>query len=237
MITRAEPAASRSVARLKDAGFEPLVMPLFKVRDTLASIPEKHHDAFIFTSANAIRVLTARDWRCENVEATAYCVGKRTAEAARVLGFGNVISADGNAGELAQMILKNYSNHPINALYFAGRERSFDMQEAFAGSLVQLEMVEVYEIEAVVPEKAQINRMIEELNSGTVFLYSHKTAKHVCETLFGSVQFDKEHLLNALAISPKTAEAVLKYPWQDVYVADEASEQSMIEKAVKLSLA
>ena len=59
--------------------------------------------AVLMTSGNAARALSAHPRRDEIMPLRCFAVGRQTAEAARRAGFADVISADGDGGDLAQL--------------------------------------------------------------------------------------------------------------------------------------
>ncbi|MEM9278334.1 MAG: uroporphyrinogen-III synthase, partial [Pseudomonadota bacterium] len=134
-------------------------------------------------------------------------------------------------------LLKKYSGGNTKLLYPAGVERTFDFSSAFLGTKIDVEIAELYEIRNLIPSDLEVEKALEQLGKGAIFFYSHNTAKHVCKTLFKHSCRERVEGLSAIAISSKTAEPVLKYPWQDVYVADEPTEQSMVSKLHQVSLA
>lgn len=77
----------------------------------------------IFTSANGVRAVRGAD---VPAALTAWCVGPSTAEAAREAGFATIIEGDGNAEDLANLIL---ASHPAGPLLHIANE-------AAAGELV-----------------------------------------------------------------------------------------------------
>ena len=99
LVTRSEPGASETAKRLRSAGFEPIVEPLFAIQPITADIPD--FDALAFTSANGVRQFARLSPRHEE---PVFCVGARTAEAAREAGFRDVRSADGDVNALAALI-------------------------------------------------------------------------------------------------------------------------------------
>ena len=102
-VTRAEPGAADTVARLKAAGYDAIPSPAL----TLESLPDAALDMngvrhLIFTSANGARCFLAR----RAVGAlTVWCVGEATAAAVRQEGGEDVREGNGNAADLAAMIL------------------------------------------------------------------------------------------------------------------------------------
>ena len=99
LVTRSEPGASETAARLRAAGFEALVEPLFAIAPIAADIPD--FDALAFTSANGARQFARLSPRRD---ASVFCVGARTAQAAREMGFADVVSADGDVLALLDLV-------------------------------------------------------------------------------------------------------------------------------------
>ena len=126
IVTRAEPAAAETVARLKAAGYDAILSPAL----TLESLPDAALDMngvrhLIFTSANGARCFLAR----RAVGAlTVWCVGEATAAAVRQEGGEDVREGDGNAADLAAMILAAPEAQTGALLHIAN--------EAAAGDLV-----------------------------------------------------------------------------------------------------
>ncbi len=126
LVTRSEPGASETAARLHAAGYDAVLEPLFAIVPIEVVLPD--FDALAFTSANGVRrfaVLAPRR------HTPVFCVGARTAQAAREAGFVDVTSADGDVRALGDMILAKL---PAGArLLHAGNE---DSRGDLAGRLV-----------------------------------------------------------------------------------------------------
>lgn len=100
-ITRAEPGAARTAARLAALGFEPLVAPLLAIHRLRPATNLTGVAALAFTSVNgvtAFAALTAERNR------PVFTVGDATADAAREAGFTDVRSAAGDVHALARLI-------------------------------------------------------------------------------------------------------------------------------------
>lgn len=103
-ITRTESGAERTADAVRKAGFETLVSPLlvsnpaFETQDIAPLLDDV--TALAFTSVNGLAfadLTPRRDW-------PVFAVGDRTAEAARQKGFTDVVSASGDANDLAALI-------------------------------------------------------------------------------------------------------------------------------------
>lgn len=103
IVTRAEPGASETAARLEVEGWQAVKSPALIIQSLPAPPAENLpvHSDLIFTSVNGVTAYssayTARDY-------AAWCVGRSTAAAARDAGFQTIYDADGNAADLAKMI-------------------------------------------------------------------------------------------------------------------------------------
>ena len=128
IVTRTLPGARDTADQLKRLGYAPLVSPMLAIveigLDPDALIGVRH---IVFTSANGVRPLGAGGL-------TAWCVGPSTAEAARKAGFATVIEGDGNAEDLARLILAARPEGPL--LHIANEAAAGDLVAALkAGGL------------------------------------------------------------------------------------------------------
>ena len=118
LVTRSEPGASETAQRLAALGFQPAVEPVFEI-EPIEDVALPAFDALAFTSANGVRVFARLNPRRE---VPVFCVGTRTAEAAREAGFGDARSADGDVSALARLI--SVGLPPGARLLHSGNEES-----------------------------------------------------------------------------------------------------------------
>ncbi|MFD1301411.1 uroporphyrinogen-III synthase [Methylobacterium marchantiae] len=118
-IARPEPGATRTAERLVALGHEPLVAPILVVEATDAPPPRGPFDGLLVTSANALR--HAAGWgHLHGVPV--FAVGARTAALARQKGFVSVRTAEGNAADLAGLVVRTVSPG-ASLLHAAGEDR------------------------------------------------------------------------------------------------------------------
>lgn len=98
LITRAEPAATRSAARLRQRGHEPIVAPLLRIVASGQPMPDARVDAMVLTSANALVAMPFPP-----AQLPVLAVGAATAAAARAVGFAEVHSAGADRRALARL--------------------------------------------------------------------------------------------------------------------------------------
>ncbi|HEY3814434.1 MAG TPA: uroporphyrinogen-III synthase [Caulobacteraceae bacterium] len=116
-VTRTQPGADATAARLRDLGHQPIVSPVLEVRRLKTTIDLDGVDALAFTSRNGVEAFSVltNDGRALPV----FAVGQATADAARACGFANVRSANGDVEALAALIA---SERPGVVLHPTARE-------------------------------------------------------------------------------------------------------------------
>lgn len=103
IVTRAEPGAAETMARLAEAGYRAIAAPMLTLAPLDVTLPDLSGVAhLVFTSANGVRFFASASGKRV---AMAWCVGPSTAEAARAAGFAQVHEGRGDAVALAEDIL------------------------------------------------------------------------------------------------------------------------------------
>lgn len=154
LVTRPQPGAAATAARLAAVGFEPVVLPLSEIVGLPAGADAsmERFDAIAVTSANALRHLpdgVAGPIRDKPVRS----VGERTARAARDAGFRNVVAGTGDGARLAKAMADELGAG-ARVLYLAGRERRPDFEQVLAERSVGVQVIETYATRAVSPPAA-----------------------------------------------------------------------------------
>jgi uroporphyrinogen-III synthase len=214
LIIRPEPGASASAARAQEAGFEPILLPLFEVRPREWPIPEStDFDALLLTSGNAIRHAG------ENLDhfrqLPAYCVGQNTAIAARQAGLS---IAQTGAGDAADIIALAASAGRKKLLWLTGEDhRKPDVPPG-----VTIETVIVYASEAL-PLPANAALLISAVDA--IALHSPRAAMALAEAV-DSVGLPRQKIVLA-TFSPAIA-AAAGDGWQDIIVADHPRDSALL---------
>lgn len=127
IVTRTQPGADETARHLSGRGFRAIVSPMLRIVETRLdlSVLEGVRD-IVFTSANGVRAFALAGAEAEAF--TAWCVGPSTAAAAHEAGFGRVVEGDGDADDLATLILTARSELSGPLLHIAN--------DAAAGNLV-----------------------------------------------------------------------------------------------------
>jgi uroporphyrinogen-III synthase len=132
LVTRPQPDDEITAAALRARGYEVLRAPMLRFE------PVAFHDdmdarygAVIVTSANALRGLTSNLKGHRLLELPLFAVGEQTAAAARRAGFTHVVSANGDATNLRDLVFASLRAKELKKasmlLYLAGAELSRDL--------------------------------------------------------------------------------------------------------------
>lgn len=214
LIIRPEPGASASAARAKAAGFDPVVLPFFEVRAQPWKVPEgADYDALLLTSANAVRHAGAGLAALATLPC--YCVGERTAAAAR--SFALDIAYQGGS-DVDEIIAAAAQDGRQSLVWLAGA----DHRPLAPPQDVRIDTHIVYASEALeLPEDAP------GIIAGTeaVALHSARAARQFAATI-DRLQLDRVRFLIA-AFSPAIAEAAGQ-GWRGVVTAAEPQDSALL---------
>lgn len=147
LITRPAPDNAGTAEALRQRGFDVMLAPVLQFE----VLPFRHDDSvryagIIATSANALRAVRSHPLSAELKDAPVYAVGARTAEAAGIVGFANVHSADGDVSALRKLIAdvmpKRARKAPL--LYLAGTDVSGDIAAELGRDGIAVTTLTVY---------------------------------------------------------------------------------------------
>lgn len=146
IVTRAEPGAGATAARLRALGGEALVLPLFAIAPTGAALPQGAPlQAVVFTSAHGVRTAPVG----LNVQLPVFAVGDATAAAARAAGFQAVTSAEADGAALAALITDTLRPDAGPVLHVRGEDIAFNVTAALQAAGFKAEAVIAYRAEAI----------------------------------------------------------------------------------------
>ena len=154
-VTRAEPGASRTAARLRALGHEAVVEPVLEVRPLDADLDLTGVTAIAFTSINGVEAFAAR---AAERGLPVFAVGDATAEAARLANFGEVASASGDVVALGELIGREAPAGAV-VLHPGARELAGDLA-ASAGPTVTVRAVAVYETVGREPAPSTVDAVL-----------------------------------------------------------------------------
>lgn len=233
LVTRPEPDAQVTLARLRALGIEAVAAPLM-VRQTLdASLPPSDgFAAMVLTSANAVRSLADRGVLADYAGLPVLAVGDRTAREAEEAGFLKVSSAAGALGDLVNAIrisgLKGPLFHPT------GRHQSGDLAKALAPLGVMVAAARIYDMVAIEALPDDVLAGLADGGIGAVLAYSRRTAE-IFAGLAASLDPAQRSRIAMLCLSEAVAGPLLESHFNRISLADRPDEDAMMALALAVA--
>jgi uroporphyrinogen-III synthase len=147
LVTRPEPDAAGTAAKLAAAGHEVTVDSLLAIEAIAFDPPRGEYAALAVTSANALRTAGESPAISRFKSLPLFPLGMHTANAARLAGFIHIEVAGGDARSLGETLAHRL---PAGArvLYLAGEDRARDLAALTAPAKIALETLVVYRARA-----------------------------------------------------------------------------------------
>lgn len=132
LVTRPHPDDETTAAGLRARGFEVLLAPMLRFEPAVFhDDADAHYGAVIVTSANALRGIESQLKGSPLLKLLLFAVGEHTAEAARRIGFEQVIPAKGDAASLRDLVATSVRAKALKKtsplLYLAGADLARDL--------------------------------------------------------------------------------------------------------------
>jgi uroporphyrinogen-III synthase len=233
LVTRPEPDASDTAARLEALDIVPVVAPMLRFEPLPAELPDPQTVAALaVTSANALRALDDSGTLAAYRHLPLYAVGDRTADLAAELGFAMVTSAGGAFADLVEVL----AHSPISGqvLYPAARERSADLARSLHDFGKTVLTVPVY---AMNPVAMLDDAVLAAVQSGTIaaaLFYSRRTAEAFVGAATGLDSNARRHL-GVLCLSEAVAEPLIEAHFVRVGLAERPDEDAMMGLALSFA--
>ena len=212
-ITRTQPGADATAARLTALGYEPVVRPLLRVQpipNAMSKAPDAADIACIaLTSPNGVDVIAPDAGPYLGVPV--YAVGDTTADAARAAGFTRVKSASGDIHTLARLIA---SDSPQGTVFAPGAEQPAGDLPALLPdrSVLRLPVYATVETGELIPADTDI-----------ALLHSPRASRILAQQLAISPR-----TLTLIAISQAAAEPFSRLSGLTIHIADHPDEEALL---------
>ena len=222
LITRPLIDAEDLMGKLFSLGHKIIHIPTLQVKPvTNQKCDAKNYDAFIFTSANAIRNLKLLN---EDKKKLCFCVGSITEKIVRQKGYSNTISAGGNVNALKNIILNSDFDKKKKIAYFCGDYISTDLDLDLKSEGYLVDKVINYFSEKIVDLNIENEKILNEHPPDIIFVYSKRSAESFVELV-------KKYTLNGLmtgsrvlCISEKVLNVFKQLGWKKLEVFEPGEE-------------
>lgn len=221
LLTRPAPQAERFASELANRfgkRLRPLISPLMAAEYLSPEWPDLPYSTLILTSETGAEAAARLRGQGRALPERALCVGDRTAEAARGLGF-DAQSAKGDAEALIAMILESGDGGPF--LHLRGREARGDIAPRLAAKGRPAHAAIVY-AQVAQPLTAEAKALLSGHDPVIIPLFSPRSAALLAE--FGPFAAP----LKLVAISPAAAEKAVPLAPERIVVSDSPDSAGML---------
>ena len=217
LITRPLIDSEDLMGKLFSLGHKIVHIPTLKISAANISLVDaQKYDAFIFTSANAIRNLKLNN---QDTNKVCFCVGSITEKIVRQKGYNNTISAGGTVNALKNIILNSDQIDKKKSIaYFCGDYISSNLDIELKNEGLQVDKIINYTSKKITDLNEENNKIIKNHPPDIIFIYSKRSAESFIEIV-------KKYSLNGLmtesrvlCISEKVLDLLKKSGWKKLEV-------------------
>ena len=180
LITRPLIDSEDLMGKLFSMGHKIVHIPTLKISAAnIQPINTRRYDAFIFTSANAVRNLKLLN---EDKNKLSFCVGIMTEKILRKLGYNNTISAGGNVNALKNIIINsNRIDENKRLAYFCGDNISSDLDIELKSEGFKIDKIINYTSTKIQDLNNENNEIIRKNPPDIILVYSKRSAESFIE--------------------------------------------------------
>ena len=177
LVTRPEPDAARTAAKLTALGHEALTQALLRIAFNPPPVDVPQPAAILVTSQNAVRALAGWPQAAGWMAIPVFVAGPATARALAELGFTNVRGGARDAESLADTVLATLRTHAGPLLYPAARDRAGALAGGLTAQGYDVRTVEAYRADPVARLEPAARAALADGSIDGILLYSRRTAK------------------------------------------------------------
>jgi uroporphyrinogen-III synthase len=230
LITRPKVMSETLASTLQGLGYATAIEPLLTIELLATPRPEEGViDAVMITSGNALLAMQGRkDDVAVIFDTPCFCVGPRTAEAARVFGFRRAQNSAGDGAELAGFMNTAFGGKAATILHIAGRDTE---------RVTRLELEKhghrvigwtVYDAKPATMLTPVTRDLLMQQKLDAVLVFSPKTASVLSGLMTGAALEACCARLAAICLSNAVADDLRSLPWRRVLAPPRPAEDAVI---------
>ena len=210
-------------------GHKIIHMPTLKISPVKSEpIDGSQYNAFIFTSANAIRNLKVIK---QDKSKLCFCVGTMTEKITRMLGYNNTISAGGTVNALKNLIISsNQISEKSKMAYFCGDTISYDLDLELKREGFKIKKIINYKSEKITDLNDANKKIISSHPPDIIFVYSARSAASFIEIVKKYSLYPLMTGSKVMCISKKVADIFTINNWKRVKIFNPGDELLQLEK-------
>lgn len=221
LVTRPEPGAQETAARLAARGFRPVLAPAL-VLEPKPMAPWPRAQALLLPSRAAARAVPLLDLPVLGV-------GEATAEAARARGFRDVSAAEGETTTLVALAAARLDPRAGPLILAAGQGYSLELAAALRARGFRVVRRVAYTARPAGALPAAAARALRADQAPHALFFSPRSAACSLAQLGEAGLSESTRGMVAHAISPRVAAALRALPWRAVRVAARPDQEHLLE--------
>ena len=227
-ITRPLIDAEDLMEKFFSLGHKIIHLPTLKILPlAMKPINADEFDAFIFTSANAIRNLKLKS---NNKNLHCFCVGSLTEKIVRRAGFNNTSSAGGTVNALKNLIMISEKINASSKLaYFCGDNISYDLDTELKKEGIKVKKIINYSSEPIQDLNNKNKKLIELYPPDLIFIYSSRSAQSFVAIVKNYFLGPLMTQLTVMCISKKVASIFKSQGWKKIKIFNPGDEMIKLE--------
>ena len=228
LFTRPLEDCHEMILKFQSLGHEVSHLPLINIEGLkYETLNYSDFRGIIFTSANAVKFL---DIRNIDKKIACFCVGGATEKKARNNGFQNVFAADGNVGNLKELILQNFNSSEGKLLYISGEVISSNLDQELISNNYIIERVINYRANPIEKyDEDFIDRLKLKMPEIT-YIYSQNSAINFLK-IIKNYQLETLWMnTNLMCIGEKTSSILNEIKWKKIFLFNPGEEEFLLYK-------
>ena len=228
LITRPLIDAEDMMEKFFALGHKIIHLPTLKILPlAIDPINPDEFDAFIFTSANAIRKLKLNS---NNKNLHCFCVGSLTEKIVRKAGFNNTSSAGGTVNALKNLIMISEKiNKNSKLAYFCGDNISYNLDSELKKEGIKVKKIVNYSSEQIQDLNSENKKLIELYPPDLIFIYSSRSAQSFVAIVKNYSLGPLMTQSTVMCISEKVAYFFKSQGWEKVEIFSPGDEMIKLE--------
>ena len=223
LITRPLMDAEDLMEKFFAYGHKIIHLPTLKISTVKTELVNPDNfDAFVFTSANAVKNLKLAN---TNKNLYCFCVGSITEKIARQSGFTNTISAGGTVNALKNLIMiSDKVNKNSNLAYFCSDNISYDLDLELRKEGLKIKKIINYTSEVISDLNNENKKLIENYPPDLIYIYSARSAESFAAIVRNYGLNPLVTQSTVMCISKKIASILKSYGWKKIEVFNPGDE-------------
>ena len=235
LVTRPLPEAERTASGLHARGHDAVFAPMLDIQNIRdVSFAAGPVAAILMTSGNAARALSDHPQRETLTKLRCFAVGGQTADAARQAGFSDVVSADGDGGDLAKLVSQQIADRALPLLYVAGSDRARDMAAELSPGGLRVETAVVYQANAAKEFAPDIAAALAQGDIDGALHFSKRSTMIFVDCARAGGLLGAAARLKHFCLSARAAEPLLDTGAEQVFTAATPDESAMLDLISKV---